>query len=245
MNFYYLTDIGKKRKTNQDTVAGNIISEDLAWSIVCDGMGGNNGGDIASSMATRGISELINRNLDILNNPQETKNFMKYCIDCANYAIYSESQQNEQLSGMGTTIVFVIRNKNQVHIAHAGDSRAYILSQENNNIYRATTDHSIVQELLDKGEITEQEARNHARKNIITRALGVNSEIKFDYNLLNIDSKSIILSCTDGLTNYLEDHEIYNIYKKNIDNLEKLPKILIDEANNLGGHDNITVSVII
>ena len=71
------------------------------------------------------------------------------------------------------------------------------------------------------------------------------TEIKFDYNLLNIDSKSIILSCTDGLTNYLEDHEIYNIYKKNIDNLEKLPKILIDEANNLGGHDNITVSVII
>lgn len=259
MNLCYLTDIGKKRKSNQDSVSGGVIldnnTNNISWSVVCDGMGGNNGGDIASSMAVENIKNIINLNLENIkkySNSQDFESFMKYCIEDTNLNIYKKSQEIEDLNGMGTTIVFVFcvlksDNLRELYIMHVGDSRCYVLSSENKNIgdiRQITVDHSIVQEMLDRGEITEQEAQNHARKNIITRALGVNSEVNYDYNKISLNSQEIVMLCTDGLTNLLNNSEIYNLYIKNINNLDKLPEILINRANNLGGHDNITVSLI-
>ncbi len=260
MNLCYLTDIGKKRKSNQDCVSGGIILDNninsISWSVVCDGMGGNNGGDIASSMAVENIKKIINKNLDNIkkySNSQDFESFMKCCIENTNLDIYKKSLEVEYLNGMGTTIVFVFcvlnNNLRELYIMHVGDSRCYVLSNkyENNNIEnirQVTVDHSIVQEMLDRGEITEQEAQNHVRKNIITRALGINSKVNFDYNKINLNSQEIVMLCTDGLTNLLNNDEIYNLYIKNINNLDKLPEKLINRANSLGGHDNITVSLI-
>lgn len=240
MEFYSKTDIGKKRKSNQDAVAGKLISPKLAWSVVCDGMGGNNGGDIASNMAVKEISECMSRLLEDKKNSEDIKELMLYAIKCANDVVFSKSQKEDLLRGMGTTVVLAVISNMNLQIFHAGDSRAYVIGKY--GIKQISVDHSMVQEMLDSGEITITEARHHAQKNIITRALGVNDEIKPDYNEIHLENGDIVMLCTDGLSNHLEDYEIYKLFSKF--NLDKIPKILIEECNARGGNDNITVSII-
>lgn len=240
MEFYSKTDIGRKRKTNQDAVMGQVVSSDLAWSVVCDGMGGNNGGDIASRMA---VEEVSRHMVEVLKNKTDTesiKNLMEYSARCANIAVFNKSQQDSNLSGMGTTIVLAVVEKNNLYLLHAGDSRAYVIGRY--GIKQISVDHSIVQEMVNSGEITALEARNHSQKNIITRALGVNSEIDLDYNELTLENGDIVMLCTDGLSNHLEDQEIYQLFCKHT--INKIPRILIDKCNSRGGNDNITVSLI-
>ena len=240
MEFYSRTDIGKKRKSNQDAVAGQLISPALAWSVVCDGMGGNNGGDIASNIAVEEISKYMSELLKDKKNSEEIKRLMEYAIECANAEVFSKSRQDDTLRGMGTTVVLAIVSNMKLQIFHAGDSRAYVIGKR--GIKQISVDHSMVQEMVDSGEITATEARNHAQKNIITRALGVDDNIKLDYNEMHLENGDILMLCTDGLSNHLEDYEIYKFFCKY--NLDKIPKILIDECNARGGNDNITVSII-
>lgn len=240
MRFYSKTDIGKKRYSNQDAVAGKIISNNLAWMIVCDGMGGNNGGDIASKIAI----EVITKNIsDYLRENQNSKyiiGLMKESVELASKAIFDESKKDEDLKGMGTTVVFSIISNNYLYVVHAGDSRAYLI--RNKKIEQISTDHSMVQQMVEMGEITAKEARNHSQKNIITKALGVESNVNPDHNIIELNSKDVIFLCTDGLSNHLEDDEICKIFSKY--SLEELPDILIDKCNARGGKDNITVSLI-
>lgn len=241
INVFSKTDIGRVRKVNQDAVKTEVISDNLAWSVVCDGMGGQAGGDIASEIAVIMISKFLSDNLSELKTSDEIKSVMYEAVSGANQAIYLKSEKDKNLKNMGTTVIVCVVNRNKLYVAHMGDSRAYLISDD--KINQITTDHSMVQEMLDNGKLTIEEARNHPQKNIITRALGVNSEIKLEYNTIDIKKGDIVLSCTDGLTNTVEEQDIYNICK-NPKNQEEAVSELITTGNKNGGNDNITVSLI-
>lgn len=241
INVFSKTDIGRVRKVNQDAVKTEVISDNLAWSVVCDGMGGQAGGDIASNISVIMISKFLSDNLSELKTSDEIKSVIYEAVSSANQAIYLKSEKDKNLKNMGTTVIVCVVSMNKLYVAHMGDSRAYLISDD--EITQITKDHSMVQEMLDNGKLTIEEARNHPQKNIITRALGVNPEIKLEYNTLDIKKGNIILSCTDGLTNTVEEQDIYNICKK-CDNKEEAVGKLISKGNKNGGNDNITVSLI-
>lgn len=240
MKIYSKTDIGKTRSSNQDAVKTGKISDSLAWSVVCDGMGGVAGGDVASDIAVLTISSYLNKELSANKNSKEIKNVVYEAVNSANKAIYLKSQNDVSLKNMGTTVILCVLNGDDLHVVHVGDSRAYLIDE--NNINQITIDHSMVQEMLSSGKITVDEAKNHPQKNVITRALGVSEEVEIDYNHLKIKQGNIVMLCTDGLTNHVDESRIHEICKEN--DLSQVPQILIDEGNKNGGSDNITVSVI-
>ena len=239
MEIYSKTDIGKKRSSNQDAVAGKIISEGLAWTVVCDGMGGASGGDIASNEAVEEISKVMGS----INESMSKDNIlelMNKAVQAANTVVFNKSQSDESLHGMGTTVVLAVVSGSHLYVMHAGDSRAYLIS--GSEITQVGVDHSIVQEMVDSGEITSTEARNHTRKNIITRALGIGNLVELDCNTADLKPEDIVLVCSDGLSNHLEDDEICEIAKEK--SLRTIAELLIDKCNIRGGKDNITVSLV-
>ena len=233
------TDIGLVRQSNQDFVINKVFSKSIAWSIVCDGMGGAKAGDIASQTAATKISEFFEVSLD-KESTDDIRQLHLEAIKHANKIIFQKASLNEELAGMGTTVVISMIHEGYLHTSHVGDSRAYLI--RDNIITQLTVDHSVVQEMIKNGEITEKEAQRHPRKNLITKALGVSKTVTCDYNRTKIQKNDIIMLCTDGLTNYLTSEKIKNILLQN--DLESAVEILVDQAKNLGGNDNITVSVI-
>lgn len=239
MEFYFKTDTGMTRSTNQDAVISKTLSSDFAWSLICDGMGGTKGGDIASLIAIEEISDCLDAGLHENLSSEEIKVSMYKAIESANNKIFEEATGNKLLSNMGTTVVLCIIKGNLLQVMYAGDSRAYLIS--GNGIEQITKDHSIVQEMVDRGEITKQDAKVHPQKNIITRALGVDKNIKLDYIEMNLKKGDMLLMCSDGLTNEVSDNNIYEVCARS--DISKIPEKLIREANMSGGRDNITVSV--
>lgn len=232
--------MGVVRDSNQDAYEEMVLDGNIGAAIVCDGMGGVKGGNIASNMAARFISEKIKNELNESASELQIKELVFDAVKEANYLIYRESQKDFKLTGMGTTCVICIVKANKAHIINAGDSRAYHISD--NNIFKITRDHSIVQDLIDSGKISDSEAKSHPQKNIITRALGTEKEINLDYFEIDYNSGFILL-CTDGLTNYLEDNELKDIIL-NSNNIDKACEKMIKTANQRGGSDNITVVII-
>lgn len=234
------TDIGKVRSSNQDSYAAGELPNGVAWAVVCDGMGGNAGGNIASSTAVKMISEQITSCYRDGMSTSSIKNILVTAITNANISIFDMSQANEELRGMGTTVVAAIVKNNTVCIAHAGDSRVYLISHC--GITQLTKDHSVVQAMVETGELTPAEAKVHPRKNLITRALGVDENIQVDFCEESINNDEVLLMCTDGLTNYVEADDIYNITRggKYYEFADKL----VELANSNGGGDNITVVVV-
>jgi protein phosphatase len=237
---YIKSDIGKVRKINQDSAFGETLTEKIAYTAVCDGMGGVNGGEIASGTAIKCISEYLKTNFA----KKETKKMLLDCFEFANTAVYNESLNDQNLNGMGTTAVLAFLKNNVLHIVNVGDSRAYKLNS--NEIVQLTADHSVVQEMIDNGELTKEEARFHPQKNIITRVLGINGTIQADYFKPELNKKDVILLCSDGLSNLVEDSEIYKIFLEcsSENNFESFCEKLIEKANSNGGNDNITVAVL-
>ncbi|MCH4239995.1 MAG: Stp1/IreP family PP2C-type Ser/Thr phosphatase [Oscillospiraceae bacterium] len=236
------TDIGLVRETNQDACRSGLTSSGIAWAVVCDGMGGANGGNVASSIA---VETMIRQYHSFFragqtNNDDTIRNLMISAIYNANTAVFDRSRAEEELNGMGTTVVSAVVCGGVAHIAHAGDSRAYLITPE--DAKQITTDHSMVQELVDSGDLTEQEARVHPQKNIITRALGIEPDVMVDYNEFPFEGRSLLMLCTDGLSNYLEAEEIYSLSQQYSG--QELTERLIDKAKDGGGSDNITVAVI-
>lgn len=240
LQIYMKTDIGLVRHSNQDAVKAGVLSGNTAWAVVCDGMGGANGGNIASALAVDLISEQILSSGSEHITDQSIKNLMISAIYNANVAIYDRAMADETLAGMGTTVVAAIVSGGVAHIAHAGDSRAYLLTRE--GLRQITTDHSMVQELVNSGDLTTQQARRHPQKNIITRALGVESGIEIDYCECKFSGDDLLLLCTDGLTNYVEEEQIEQLARELEARL--LPDRLIALAKSGGGGDNVTVAVI-
>lgn len=231
------TDIGKMRPNNQDSYAAGELSNSVAWAVVCDGMGGASGGNVASSTAVKIISERITSSYKDSMSYNSIKNMLTSAIAAANIEVFDESKADESLAGMGTTVVAAILTGNSVYVAHAGDSRAYILS--NGKLSQLTKDHSFVQEMVDTGRLTPDEAKEDPRKNIITRALGVDDELRVDFCEEFIDKNDIVLICTDGLTNYLSDEDIVSLTSDG--DFENYAEKLVARANENGGGDNITV----
>jgi serine/threonine protein phosphatase PrpC len=231
------TDRGKVRPRNEDflayfdTINGHVF-------VVCDGMGGHNAGEVASELAVESIGEYFNQ--DYYTNPFEA---VEKAIVYANEMVYRHAVGNDYLNGMGTTIVLVLIRDDRVYFAHAGDSRLYLY--KNNILDQMTVDHSHVQELLDRGVITPSEAKRHPQKNEITRALGLSSEFEPEVSPKAIipTDDDILLLCSDGLTNVLENEEIISVLN-NSQNLNDKAAKLISKANKKGGPDNISIQII-
>lgn len=231
------TDIGLTRTSNQDSYAAGELPGSVAWAVVCDGMGGTNGGNLASSTAVKIISERISSSYRQGMSFSSIKNMFMSAIIAANVCVYDMSKENPELSGMGTTVVVAIVANERVYVAHAGDSRAYILTS--GKLHQLTKDHSFVQEMVDSGKLTIDEAREDPRKNLITRALGVSEELQIDFCEEDISENDVLLICTDGLTNYVEPDEIYELTEDG--KFYEFAERLVNRANNNGGGDNITV----
>ncbi|MBU3189204.1 Stp1/IreP family PP2C-type Ser/Thr phosphatase [Clostridium bowmanii] len=230
-----LSDIGNVRKTNEDSV-GYFETSDFDIYAVADGMGGHNAGEVASELAIKIIIEYIKQN----HQDSDLKKVLSDGIKSANKKIYDMSIVSDSLKGMGTTITICFKKGVKMVVANVGDSSCYVIDS-GRKLSKITRDHSLVQQLLDNGTITEEKARNHPNKNIITRALGTNELVEvdlFDVDLTNIH-KCIL--CTDGLTNDVTYSEMYDIIMEN-DNISSC-KMLVDLSKSKGGRDNISVIV--
>ncbi len=236
MLIYGKTDIGRMRSTNQDIYRFKHLDENACFGIVCDGMGGENGGQIASAIAGQTIFEKLIENYQPDLDHEGYKDIIISAVSDGNIAVYDKSLGNELYMGMGTTVVAVLIVKETAYIAHVGDSRVYML--RDGDLYQVTKDHSIVQTLLEQGKITPDEAHHHPQRNMITRAVGVSCFVDIDYIEISNIEKSDFLLCSDGLTNTCGDDVIENIL--NTIPPDKVCDTLIDLANEAGGVDNIT-----
>lgn len=238
MKVYAKTDIGKTRESNQDAFDTGYFNDGTVWAVVCDGMGGVSGGQVASSLCIDKTVNAIKRSYRENMTVNNVKNMLVSAINAANSYVFDESLKDRDLKGMGTTIVAVVIVNNIAVVAHVGDSRAYIV---NDTIKQITKDHSYVQLLVDNGKITLEEAENHPDKNIITRAIGIEGFVDVDVDIVDIKDEDILLLCTDGLNGYVKDDDILKTVKEYGDSsTEKL----VETANLNGGHDNITVVLI-
>ena len=238
MRVYSVTDVGQKRKMNQDYV---FVSENPVGNlpnlfVVADGMGGHNAGDFASSHAVQILVDEIRKDADF--NPIKV---LRHAIETANTAILDRAQKEEGLRGMGTTIVAATIVGHYAYVANVGDSRLYLIQGK---IRQITKDHSLVQEMVRMGEIKPEEARNHPDKNIITRALGAERTVDIDFFDLKMEPGSTILMCSDGLSNMVEDSKIEEIILDQTNELPKKGERLLSEANRNGGKDNIAVILV-
>ncbi|MCX7834129.1 MAG: Stp1/IreP family PP2C-type Ser/Thr phosphatase [Ignavibacteria bacterium] len=237
-SFVCKTDLGKVRSNNEDFY-DSFSSEFGEVFIVCDGMGGHSGGEIASQLATNAIKSRILKNPRNLSNPID---IIQEAIDVANKIIIDKSNEDPSLKGMGTTVVVLILKDEFAYYGHVGDSRLYLLRD---NIFTSLTkDHSFVQQLVDKGLITPKEAESHPRRNEITKALGISENLIPDIREsgLKIYKGDKFLLCTDGLNTMLSDEEISEILMHN--EIEEAAEVLIQRANEYGGKDNITIQIV-
>ena len=234
------TDKGLVRSSNQDAYAVGELPGEVAWAVVCDGMGGEAGGNIASALAVKVISEKITSAYNEKMRDASIKNLLDSAICAANIEVYDMAYSRPDLQGMGTTVVAVIVRDKTAFIAHAGDSRAYIVSGE--TIQQITTDHSLVQNMVDRGEITAEQAQHHPKKNLITRAVGVEKRIDIDFREIDLNDNETLILCTDGLSNFVTNNEMIDDIKDS--QYYAFADRLVKRANKNGGGDNITVVAI-
>ena len=230
------SDIGMVRKENQDAYWVYQADDKTCLAVVCDGMGGARGGQQASTLAVQSVKDYVARN----GLTEKPKKLFEKIVSFCNANVFATAKSNEDLIGMGTTLVLALICGDTVFFANIGDSRAYHIT--NGSIRQITKDHSAVQELVDSGHITERQAKLHPNKNVITRAIGIEENITFDFFEEKLQHGDIILLCTDGLSNYVDENEIQ--FETSGGEFEGLTSRLIDLANSRGGTDNITVAAI-
>lgn len=239
MKTFSITDIGKRREMNQDFV---YCKEDQIGSfpnlfIVADGMGGHKAGDFASRFA---VEEFVRQ---IQESSQKTIiSSMEDAIRQTNRRLIEQAEANSDLQGMGTTFVAATILEKEMYVANIGDSRLYII--KNDAITQITQDHSLVEEMIRRGEIKREEARFHPNKNVITRALGANVDVIPDYFEITLSEDDIILMCSDGLSNMMDDTEMMSVVNANREDLEKAGMKLLMLANEYGGKDNISILLV-
>ncbi|MBV4418733.1 Stp1/IreP family PP2C-type Ser/Thr phosphatase [Clostridium tyrobutyricum] len=230
-----LSDVGKVRKLNEDCV-GFYEGNDFKLYVIADGMGGHNAGEVASKIAVDTTISCIKS----IKASDNMENELIKAINIANQKIFKLSKSRKDLSGMGTTITACLVKDEHMITGNVGDSGCYIIKKD--GINKITKDHSLVQQLIDEGSITEEEAAVHPNKNIITRALGTNASVEVDTFNVNLDDINRVLICTDGLSNEVSVNEMYEIIMKNSNNKDAC-KQLIDLSKLRGGRDNISVIV--
>lgn len=240
MRAFAKTDVGKARDMNQDYYYISNPEDSLKIYILADGMGGYNGGEIASKLATLTALSYIQNNFE--DTPKEREDILKLvksAMEYANMVVYEKSKEQKELEGMGTTLEVCLIYNNKLYLGHVGDSRIYRLRGE--FFRKLTHDHSYVQKLVKDGTITQEEADHHPKKNMLMKALGCTAFVEPDVTVKGFIKDDIILICSDGLTNMVEEQEIYNILKKEG---TLAAEKLVEKANENGGYDNITAIVI-
>ena len=240
-----LSDVGRKRSKNEDCF---LVGDGLGLYIVADGMGGHSGGEFASRFAVNTVEEVIqSMNTDpeatVISgvNSEETDfgDRLRYAIQVASQKIYDQALFDQELRGMGTTIVALLVQGDRVCLANVGDSRGYLV--RDGQIRQVTTDHSLVSEQMRAGLISEKDARTHRYKNIITRSVGYQEDVEIDLNYLDLKAGDKILMCTDGLTNMVTDDEILRLIIER--DVTGASQELIRLANEHGGDDNVTALI--
>lgn len=234
MKYYAMTDVGRRREVNQDYVyaTDQPVGPFPNLLVVADGMGGHKAGDFASKYTV----EVVRQEL-AASKKGKPEAILKKVIQVANQKLIEAASRDVKLEGMGTTLVAATVIGNTLHFANIGDSRLYLI---NDNIRQLSKDHSLVEEMVRLGGIKAEDARNHPDKNIITRAMGVKSEAEADFYEFRIKRGDVILMCTDGLSNMVEDDVMFGLVKGSRDIVEAV-QMLIDRANGNGGRDNIGV----
>lgn len=241
MKAFARSDIGMIREMNQDNYFISDPNDEIKLFIVADGMGGYKGGEVASALAIESAKSYIKNNLEETNREKEKiLDLIKNAIEYANMVVYERSKEVEELNGMGTTMDVVIIQSGRLYIGHVGDSRVYRLRKD--FFRKLTTDHSYVEQLVRQGNITKEEAYNHPKKNMLTKALGCTAFVEPDVMVKGFQKDDILLMCTDGLTNMIREDKICEIIKENP---EGACEILVNKANENGGQDNITAVIIL
>ena len=236
------TDIGLVRRENQDAYSINVIGEErFAVCLVCDGMGGANAGGVASIIAAQTFAEEMRDGHKASMEMDELARLVLRAAAKANTEVWEHALSHPECDGMGTTLVAAVIRDRSAIIANIGDSRAYLMGEQ--GIQRLTRDHSIVEDLIYNGTLSREQAKNHPEKNVITRALGTEEECECDLYRRELEPGEVLLLCSDGLSNLVEEQELlYEAYQD--PDREHACRRLINIANSRGGRDNITVVII-
>ena len=237
MQTFYFTDPGKVRSHNEDSVA--IISNDKKEFVlaIADGMGGHKAGEVASSIAIEQVKDSF-YSKETLGKKEDAIEWLREIVKVINKKIFDYAKQNPESKGLGTTLVIAIRTEDYILYGNIGDSSGYVI--KNNILHKVTKDHTYVGMLVNTGKISEETAKNHPGKNLLTRALGANDPIEIDIFDIDTSVKGLFL-CSDGLTNMLTDEQIEKILNSNLP-IEEVVVKLIRKANSRGGTDNISIA---
>lgn len=234
------SDVGKAREINEDYFYISYPDDEIQLFILADGMGGYNGGEVASKLAVTSAKNYILSNFEKNNSDKDTiLDLVKNSSQYANMVVYEKAKENPELSKMGTTLDICLIYQSKAFISHIGDSRIYRIRKD--FMRRLTKDHSYVQQLIDEGKITKEESLKHPKKNMLMKALGCTPFIEPDAMIKGFIKEDVILMCSDGLTNMVSEERIKQIIKENPTDATKL---LVQEANDNGGNDNITAIII-
>lgn len=240
-----ITDVGMRRDHNEDSY---LLAPDLSLFVVADGMGGHAGGEMASGIAVRTVEQYVREHRELIDperhHPGELQHspvakLLSDAVRRACHAVFSKSQQIVELQGMGTTTIATLFHDGHAFVAHVGDSRCYLMRE--GRITQLSEDHSLVNEQIKAGLLTEAQAKNSRYKNIITRSVGFEADVDVDMIAVPLKAGDAFLMCSDGLCNLVSDEEINDIVHDHL--LHRAPEVLVDLANSRGGDDNITVVV--
>ena len=237
MKSYYITDTGKVRTHNEDSVmiVKNLTGEYLM--LVADGMGGHKAGEVASSIVVNGFTNKF-KLMETIGTEEEAVSWIRENVNELNDAIFKYTDEFEESKGMGTTLVLSVVTKDYILFGNVGDSSGFVMKK--GKLYKATKDHTLVNLLVETGELTKEEALNHPRKNVLMRALGANNPIDIDIFDVDMESDAILL-CSDGLTNMLTVSQIEKVLNSELTMEEKIVK-LIRKSNLRGGTDNVSIA---
>ena len=241
MRYAVESDKGKQRSINEDSY--NVIAGYPGIPvvfIVADGMGGHNSGEVASKTAVDFINNYILNNPDLFADDKDISESIKEVIIKSNKEVINKAKEKKKYNGMGTTIIIAVIKNNKVYFGHVGDSRVYLV--RNDELNQITTDHSYIEELVLTGSLTREEAQNHPGKNLITRALGSKDDIEVDTYICKLQNTDTFIICTDGFYNMIEGNVIIETLEKT-EEPEEICKEFVNYANEKGGEDNITVLV--
>lgn len=240
MKAFLMTDVGCKRASNQDAFCHARLSSDTEFMVLCDGMGGHRGGNVASEIAVRAFHQMLSDRLSRPLRAKELKPILAGIIARVSRLISQTASQSPEFFGMGSTVVLAVRCGKKVCIAHVGDSRAYLYRE--GKLRRLTKDHSLVQEMVDRGEISPQEGESHPHRNVITRTLGYADDSEPEILISDLRREDVFLLCTDGLTSTVNDRRLTELLEQT--SPETLTSVLVAEALERGGPDNITVGIL-
>lgn len=242
MQFWGITDPGCVRPQNQDTYQMEQLDRNTLLCVVCDGMGGAKSGNVASTLAVEVFVEEVRRTWVPSMDPEAAEQMLRGAVKLANFTVYDQAQEIEEFHGMGTTLVAMLISGKDVTVVNVGDSRAYRVSKD--GIRRITTDHSLVQVMVQRGELTPELARTYPGKNYITRAIGTEAIVECDVFHLTVERGDCLLMCSDGLSNMMDDQEILFEVVHGV-NKEQCCQRLLDIAKNRGAPDNVTCTMVL